>query len=102
MKTEQAVKLGDHAIMQAAELANRFDLSRKSIVESAINEYHAKYIGADVLTISRVAEKTTDAPPAPVAKPDAPRYKIAPKNRLGTKRSEPPPLNLKPGMDITI
>lgn len=81
MKTEQAVKLGDLAIAQAAELANRFDLSRKSIVEAAVAEYHAKYSTADVLTISRVAEKTTNAPNTPVAPATAEPYKMSAKKK---------------------
>lgn len=65
--TEQAVKLGNHFIGLARELASRFDLSSKSVVEAAITEYHAKYANAPMLTISRIAE------PSPAYnKPDAP------------------------------
>ncbi len=38
----------------------------------------------------------------PVASREPTRYKIGPKNRLGTKRSAPPVLKVQPGMDITI
>ena len=56
-----------------------------------------------VETFERLAmRETDDAAPAPVASREPTRYKIGPKNRLGTKRSAPPVLNVQPGMDITI
>lgn len=55
---EQSIRISQAANQCASELADRFDLTRKAIMESALFEYYERHKNAERISVVRVARES--------------------------------------------